>query len=118
LNEARERDFARWRRWKLAYRQQVAAGVLAFDGATRQFTALTPSFLPFINSATNDIRWIGMSVAMTTWQICITAKGEIDYTGLVTLFSATVAPLSWWSACDMGRLGACQCRTPSFWRCG
>jgi hypothetical protein len=59
--------------------QQVAARVLAFDGATRQFTPLTPSFFPFVNAATNDIRSIGMSVAMTTRQICIAAKGEINY---------------------------------------
>lgn len=59
--------------------QQVAARVLAFDGAAKTFTPLTASFFPFINSATNDIRSIGMSVAMTTRQICIAAKGEINY---------------------------------------
>ena len=59
--------------------QQVAARVLAFDGIAKKFTPLTASFFPFINSATNEIRSIGMSVAMTTRQICIAAKGEINY---------------------------------------
>jgi hypothetical protein len=59
--------------------QQVAARVLAFDGVAKKFTPLTASFFPFLNAATNDIRSIGMSVAMTTRQICIAAKGEINY---------------------------------------
>ena len=59
--------------------QQVAARVLAFDGAAKKFTPLTASFFPFINTATNNIRSIGMSVATTTRQICIAAKGEINY---------------------------------------
>lgn len=59
--------------------QQVAARVLSFDGAAKKFTPLTASFFPFINTGTNDIRSIGMSVAMTTRQICIAAKGEINY---------------------------------------
>ena len=59
--------------------QQVAARVLALNGDTMAFTALTPSFLAFVNQAkTGDIRSVGMSVAMTTKQICIAAKGEIN----------------------------------------
>lgn len=58
--------------------QQVAARVLAFDGAAKKFTPLTPSFLPFLNAATNTVRTLQMSVAMTTKQICVAAKGEIN----------------------------------------
>jgi len=58
-------------------KQQVAARVLSFDGTN--FTTLTRSFFPFVNTATNDIRSLQMSVAMTTKQICIAAKGEINY---------------------------------------
>jgi len=59
--------------------QQVAARVLALNGETMAFSALTPSFLAFVNQAkTGDIRSVGMTVAMTTQQICIAAKGEIN----------------------------------------
>lgn len=59
--------------------QQVAARVLALEGTPATFRALTPSFLPFINAApTGNIRSVGMSVAMTTRQILIAAKGEIN----------------------------------------
>jgi hypothetical protein len=58
-------------------KQQVAARVLAFDGT--KFTALTRSFFPFVNTATNDVRSLQMTVAMTTKQICVAAKGEINY---------------------------------------
>jgi hypothetical protein len=57
--------------------QQVAARVLSFSGTN--FTALTKSFFPFINvHPTNAIRSLQMSVAVTTKQICIAAKGEIN----------------------------------------
>ncbi|HTG44008.1 MAG TPA: hypothetical protein VK633_05700, partial [Verrucomicrobiae bacterium] len=60
-------------------KQQVAARVMAFDPAAKSFSALTPSFLPFVNAAaTGDIHSIQMSVAMTTKQILIAAKGEIN----------------------------------------
>ncbi|HKS38174.1 MAG TPA: hypothetical protein VJW76_13335 [Verrucomicrobiae bacterium] len=59
--------------------QQVAARVLAFNETTRTIAPLTPSFFPFINASTNDtIRSLQMSVAMTTRQICVAAKGEIN----------------------------------------
>ncbi len=57
-------------------KQQVAARVLKFDGS--KFTPLTASFFPFINAATNNIRSLQMTVAMTTKQICVAAKGEIN----------------------------------------
>ncbi|MBK9140247.1 MAG: hypothetical protein IPM17_16025 [Verrucomicrobia bacterium] len=58
-------------------KQQVAARVMAFDGT--KFTPLTRSFFPFINNAKAGIRSLQMSVAMTTRQICVAAKGEINY---------------------------------------
>jgi len=59
--------------------QQVAARVLAFDGVKKSFKALTPSFFPFVNTATNAIRTLQMSIATTTKEILIAAKGEISY---------------------------------------
>lgn len=59
--------------------QQVAARVLAFDAAAKKITPLTASFFPFVNTATNDIRSIQMNLAMTTKQILVAAKGEINY---------------------------------------
>ncbi len=59
--------------------QQVAARVLKFDAAAKKITPMTASFFPFVNTATNDIRSLQMSAAMTTKQICIAAKGEINY---------------------------------------
>jgi len=58
--------------------QQVAARVFAFDGTAKKFTPLTTSFFAFVNVATNTIRSLQMSVAMTTKAICIAAKGEIN----------------------------------------
>ena len=59
--------------------QQVAARVLAFDSTAKKITPLTASFFPFVNTGTNAVRSIGMTVAMTTRQICIAAKGDINY---------------------------------------
>jgi len=57
--------------------QQVAARVLALEGTA--FRALTPSFLAFVNQApVGGIRSVQMSVAMTTKQILVAAKGEIN----------------------------------------
>lgn len=59
--------------------QQVAARVLKFDEATKTVSPLTASFLPFINAAPQGgIRTLGMSMAMTTKQILVAAKGEIN----------------------------------------
>ncbi|MBL9128824.1 MAG: hypothetical protein JNL97_14315 [Verrucomicrobiales bacterium] len=59
--------------------QQVAARVLELDAATSSFKALTGSFLPFVNAApVGSIRTLQMSVAMTTKQILVAAKGEIN----------------------------------------
>jgi hypothetical protein len=60
-------------------KQQVAARILSYNTTNKTFSALTPSFLPFINAATNDITTFGMTVAMTTRQICVAAKGSINY---------------------------------------
>ncbi len=58
--------------------EQVAARVLAFDPEKKEIHPLTPSFFAFINHAKTGIRTLQMSVAMTTRQICIAAKGEIN----------------------------------------
>lgn len=59
--------------------EQVAARVFAFDPDKKELRALTPSFFAFINNhPTSGIRSLQMSVAMTTKQICIAAKGEIN----------------------------------------
>jgi hypothetical protein len=58
---------------------QVAARVLAFNEFQHSITNLTKSFFPFVNAAkTGGIHTLQMSVAMTTKQICIAAKGEIN----------------------------------------
>ena len=77
---------------------QVAARVLAFNGDAMKFTALTPSFFPFVNAAkTQGIHTFQMSVATTTKQICIAAKGEINLQNKpalgATLNPSTGAPL-------------------------
>ncbi len=60
-------------------KQQVAARVLALDESTKTISPLTRSFLPFINAAqSGGIGSVGMSIAMTTRQICVAAKGEIN----------------------------------------
>ncbi len=60
-------------------KQQVAARVLKLDETTKKLTPVTSSFFAFLNSSTEGtIRSVGMSVAMTTKQICIAAKGEIN----------------------------------------
>ncbi len=60
-------------------KQQVAARVLAFDSTSKAITPLTSSFLAFVNAAaTGGIHTFQMSVAMTTKQILIAAKGEIN----------------------------------------
>lgn len=59
--------------------QQVAARVFQMDEATKTVTPLTASFLPFVNTApVGGIRSVGMSVALTTKQIVVAAKGEIN----------------------------------------
>jgi len=62
--------------------EQVAIRVLGFDPGTRKFSHLTGSFFPFVNYGPyvteNFIRTFRPSVAMTTRQICVAAKGTIN----------------------------------------
>ena len=60
--------------------QQVAARVLRLElDPEPRIAPLTGTFLPFINvGKTNGIRTLQMTVAMTTREICIGAKGEIN----------------------------------------
>ena len=62
---------------------QVAARVLRFNESTKSIDPLTHSFWVFVNSITvpqtdNLIRTLQMFPAMTTKQICVAAKGEIN----------------------------------------
>jgi len=60
-------------------KQQVATRVLAFDGAAKSFRSLSKSFLPFINAHESDtITSVQMTLAMTTQQIMVAAKGTIN----------------------------------------
>jgi len=64
-------------------KRQVAARVMKFDGANVSY--LTHSFFPFVNYENNPTNLLGLesfhpSVAMTTRQICIAAKGQINST--------------------------------------
>jgi hypothetical protein len=65
------------------FAKQVAARVMAFDGTNVSY--LTHSFFPFLNSENNPAKILNFttvtpSIAMTTGQICIAAKGAINST--------------------------------------
>jgi hypothetical protein len=61
---------------------QVVARVMKFDGTNISF--LTPSFYPFVNydpvgtNVAAGMHYQTPGVAMTTRQICISAKGQVD----------------------------------------
>ncbi len=65
---------------------QTVVRVLAFDEETLEFSYLTPSFFPFVNfddgavvpPTATKIRTFRPTVAMTTREILIAAKGEIN----------------------------------------
>lgn len=59
--------------------QQIAARVMVLNETAKTITPLTASFLPFINAAeTGGIRSVEVTLAMTTKQILVGAKGEIN----------------------------------------
>lgn len=70
---------------------QVAARVLAFDPATGNFSYLTPTFFPFINTDTadsglpNPVASYDPSPSMTTKQLLIAAKGLPNTTNMPQL---------------------------------
>ena len=63
---------------------QTFVRVLRFDAEEGEFDYLTPTFFPFVNTSDgaptiNDgIRTMRPSLAMTTRQICVAARGEIN----------------------------------------
>ncbi len=58
---------------------QVAARVLKFDATSKTISPLTHSFWVFMNtSPTGNILSHTMNVSMTTKQICVAAKGDIN----------------------------------------
>ena len=62
--------------------EQIAIRILALNSTTKKFSYLTHSFFPFVNYGPfvteNFIRTFRPSVAMTTRQICVAAKGSIN----------------------------------------
>lgn len=59
--------------------QQIAARVFETDTTAKTIRPLTASFLPFVNTAPQGgITSVGMTVAMTTKQILVAAKGSIN----------------------------------------
>jgi hypothetical protein len=57
---------------------QVTVRVMSFDSENKSFSYLTPSFFAFTNQAASGIRTVRPTVAMTTKEILIAAKGEIN----------------------------------------
>jgi hypothetical protein len=69
-----------WETQPTGYAQpQVAVRVMALDAAKKSITPLTKSFFAFINAyKTGGIRTYRMNMAMTTKEIMVAAKGEIN----------------------------------------
>ena len=67
-----------------AGKNQTVTRVLSYDGVTKTFAPLTSSFYPFANSVPgsvtepSNIRTYRPTVAMTTREIMVAAKGEIN----------------------------------------
>lgn len=65
--------------------KQTFCRVLALDYVNKKFTYMTPSFAPFVNYLASPgasgalLRTFRPSVAVTTREICVAAKGEINY---------------------------------------
>jgi len=80
--DALNRVVVTWESQPTGYGQpQTAARVMAFDPTKKTITPLTQSFWPFINVAkTGGIRTYRMNASMTTRQILVAAKGEINLT--------------------------------------
>jgi hypothetical protein len=57
---------------------QVTVRVMSFDSENKSFSYLTPSFFAFTNQAASGIQTLRPTVAMTTKEILIAAKGEIN----------------------------------------
>ena len=78
--DALNRVVISWTSQPTGYLQsQVAARVLALNESTKALAPLTHSFWAFINTCgTNNIHSLQMNPAMTTKQILIAAKGEIN----------------------------------------
>jgi hypothetical protein len=78
--DALDRVICVWESQPTGYGQPQTAGrVLKFDPVARTVSPLTSSFWTFINTAqTGGIRAYRMNASMTTRQICVAAKGEIN----------------------------------------
>lgn len=96
--DALDRVCVAWvHRPSLDFQNQVAARVFRFDG--RNFTPLTHSFFPFVNHDPDGflgpngdgITTVTPTVAMTTRQICIAAKGVLNNLNNPTVGGNTAA---------------------------
>lgn len=77
--DALDRIVVAWESQPAGYEKpQTAARVMAFNSATKTISPLTASFWPFVNVAKSGIRAYRMNVSMTTRQILVAAKGEIN----------------------------------------
>ena len=57
---------------------QVVARVMRFDECSRSIQAMTPSFFPFVNHKGNGVTLANPSVAITTREILVAAKGSVN----------------------------------------
>ena len=57
---------------------QVVARVMHFDECAQALSGVTPSFFPFINHEGNGVTLGNPSVAITTKQILVAAKGKVN----------------------------------------
>lgn len=76
--DALDRIFVVWDISEYFAAQQCVGRVLAFNGDDNSFEYLTPTFLTFVNSGDTDSHTIVPAVAMTTKQLMVAAKGEIN----------------------------------------
>ncbi|HOJ59271.1 MAG TPA: hypothetical protein PK878_03215 [bacterium] len=77
--DALNRIFIAWELNGLFPKTQIVGRVLKFDDNTKTLTHLTPSFIPFLNTSDNPThRTIRVNVSMTTKQLLVAAKGEIN----------------------------------------
>lgn len=83
---------------------QTLVRVLEFNAGEGGFNALTPSFFAFINNGPDDIRTIRPSVAMTTSEILVAAKGEINRENDPSLGATTLAQTTFYTVFEHPRM--------------
>lgn len=77
--DALNRIFVGWELTDIFAQAQIVGRVLKFDDNAKTLTHLTPSFIPFLNTTDNAThRTLRVNVSMTTKQLLVAAKGEIN----------------------------------------